>query len=130
MKQNQVSSAFEKEWIKIFAKTISKKELKMYVTSPGNYIWHVFSWNLLPKCSYLVGDEARKAFDAEDKTNARYYEPWPDNTPHEPQYDSPSAGELDMLLECYVLSSDKKWTYIKTHEDNLCGPYFYKLSNE
>lgn len=129
MKQ-RVYSSFEKVWLRIFAKTADKKGLKKHVLSPCNYIWHVFSWELLPKGSFLEGNEARKAFDKEDKTNARYYEPFPNNGPHNPTYDSPSAAELDALSECYVISSNNQWTYIKTHEDDLCGPYFYKLTEE
>ena len=125
-----ISSTFEKEWLKVFAKTINKNELDKYVTHQGNYIWHIFSWKLLPEGSFLAGNEARKAFDEENKTNARYYEPWPDNGQHNPEYNSPSSKELDLLRECYVISSDKKWTYIKTHEGDFHGPYFYKLGKK
>ncbi len=122
-------STFEKEWLEIFAKGINKKDFDKYVIGTGNLIWHIFSWELLPG-SFLTGNEARKAFDKENKTNARYYEPWADDGQHDPEYNSPSAKELDLLCECYVISSDKKWTYIKTHEGDLCGPYFYKLTKE
>lgn len=121
-------SPFEKRWMKVFAAGIAKKDIKQYVTSTGNYIWHVFSWELLPVDSFVIGDEARKAFNAQDKTNARYYEPWPVDGPHEPAYQSPTAAELDDLTECYVVAADESWTYIKTHENGLCGPYFYKPS--
>jgi len=69
-------SKFEKEWLKIFADGINKKELNEHVLSSGNYIWHIFSWHLIPNNAYLIGDEARKAFDAIDKTDAIYFEPW------------------------------------------------------
>lgn len=36
-----------------------------------------------------------------------------------------SAEEIESFTECYVVSKDKTWTFIKTHED-MCGPYFYK----
>lgn len=119
-------SAFEKRWLKLFASEISDKDLERYVVSYGNFIWHVFSWELKPQGSYLLGDAAREAFDRADKSGARYFEPFPGDGPHEPSYDSPSAAELDGLSECYVISIDESWTYIKTHEGDLCGPYFYK----
>lgn len=119
-------SDFEKRWLKLFASEISEKDIEKYVVSYGNYIWHVFSWELKPKGSCLVGDAAQEAFDRADKSGARYYEPFPENGEHEPSYDSPSAAELDELIECYALSADESWTYIKTHEGDLCGPYFYK----
>jgi len=126
---NNHKSKFEKEWIKIFADGIDKKEIKEHVLSNG-YIWHIFSWELLPNDLYLIGDEARKAFDAQDKTNAIYFEPWLGRKEDKPISDLPLAIELDSRLECYVMSSDKTWTYIKTHEYDSCGPYFYKLSKE
>lgn len=120
-------SDFEKEWIKIFAKGISKKELKEHVLSNGNFIWHVFSWKLIPDNTYLVGNEARIAFDEQDKTNAIYFEPYLGRKEDKPIGELPLAKDLDERLECYVVSSDKTWTYIKTHEYDSCGPYFYNL---
>ena len=36
------------------------------------------------------------------------------------------AKALDDQHEIYVVSKDFTWTYIKTHEHDLCGPYFMK----
>lgn len=42
-----------------------------------------------------------------------------------PCYDT--AEKIDKeLSEFYVVSKDYSWTYIKTHEGDLCGPYFLK----
>ena len=42
--------------------------------------------------------------------------------------DSVTAAEIDShYKEYYVVASDDSWTYIRTHEDGLCGPYFLKL---
>ena len=54
---------FEKKWMSSFANGIDKKAIQKYVVSTGNYIWHIFSWKLLPQGSYLVGDAARKAYN-------------------------------------------------------------------
>jgi len=27
----------------------------------------------------------------------------------------------------YVVAKDYSWTYIKTHENDLCGPYFMRI---
>lgn len=118
-------SPFEKRWMKIFAADISKQDIQRYVMN--RYIWHVFSWKLKPEGSFLSGNEARQAYDAEEKNGAQYYESWPTKGPYEFQSDFPSAAELDKLIECYVISSDAKWTYIKTNEGDPLGPYFYKL---
>lgn len=118
-------STFEKNWLKRFAADVPKQALQQHVTAHGCFIWHIFSWKLKPNGSYLVGNAARKTFDAEDKTGAQYFQPF--GAPHELQLTSPTAAELDGLNECYAVSADKTWTYIKTHEGDLCGPYFCKL---
>jgi len=123
-------SEFEKEWIKIFCNGIDENELKEHVLSDGNFIWHIFSWQLIPNNTFLEGEEAREAFDAQDKTNAIYFEPWLGRKEDKPIGNLPLAKDLDLRLECYVMSIDKTWTYIKTHEYDSCGPYFYKLSNK
>jgi len=120
-------SDFEKEWLAVFAKGLDPRKMESCVLSAGNYIWHVFSFEMIPRGTYLVGDEARKAFDSQDKTHAKYYEPWPGLKERKPVLDSPTAEELENHIECYVVSRDKTWTYIKTHECDCCGPYFYKL---
>ena len=41
-----------------------------------------------------------------------------------------SAERIDeQFVEFYVISNDYSWTYIKTHEGDLCGPYFLKVEN-
>ncbi len=113
-------------WLKQFAQGISKKELEKYVVSTGNYLWHIFSWNLLDEKAFLTGNNARKAFDLADKHNAVYIEWFEDD---ETKILSPTfknANSLDKMTEVYVVASDFSWTYIKTHEC-MCGPYFMQL---
>ena len=62
---------FYSEWLKHFANGISNEDLQRYVVTTGNLLWHVFSWKLLPEETYLVGDEARRAYDAADKKDAK-----------------------------------------------------------
>ena len=116
-------SPFEKQWMALFAADIPREVVQRYVHDTGNYIWHVFSFELKPRDSFAEKEEAKRLFDAQDKRGASYYEPWPKNGEHEPQYDSPSADDLEELTECYVIAVDKSWTYILTHEDGILGPY-------
>ena len=120
-------SAFEKEWMRTFAGGIPKEDISRFVVGTGNLIWHVFSWELLPEDAYLTGDPARAAFDAEDKTGAAYMEPFEDKKTalHLPPEELTSAL-LDERTECYVTAKDGAWTYIKTHEGDPLGPYFYR----
>lgn len=118
--------SFEEKWLYHFAKGISKEKLEKYVIDNGNYIWHIFSWELIEKEKYLVGEEARKYFDFVDKNDSVYYEPFEKNNIKEltSQMDS---EYIDKFYEIYIVSDDWSWTYIKTHEGDNCGPYFYKI---
>ena len=115
---------FEKCWLESFAASVSKENIKKYVVSTGNYIWHVFSWKLLPEETYLIGDRARDAYDVADKNDAVYIEPFGEGNIKALEREYESAASLDALTEVYVASKDFSWTYIKTHENDLCGPYF------
>ena len=68
MTKNEFYSA----WLSHFANGISKENIEKYVVSTGNYLWHVFSWELLDKKVFLTGNSARKAYDKIDKHNALY----------------------------------------------------------
>lgn len=119
-------SDFEKEWLRVFAGCVSQEDIDHYVVDYGNYIWHVFSWELLDENSYLVGDAARAAFDAENKSDAIWYEPFEDAQNTDLRPEQFSAAMLDEWTECYVMSKDRSWSYIVTHEGDLCGPYFIR----
>ena len=58
---------FYNKWIEVFASDIPKKDIQKYVKSTGNYIWHIFSWELLKEDQYLIEDEAKEAYDKIDK---------------------------------------------------------------
>ncbi len=121
-------TAFKKRWLKTFAPDIPAKDIKKYVVSTGNYIWHVFSWKLLPDGAYLVGDAARAAYDQADKRGAMYIEPFGKGTTKSITWELHKASALDTMTEVYVVAADDSWTYIKTHENDWCGPYFYRKS--
>ena len=120
-------SEFYKKWLNAFASDIPDSDIKKYVVSTGDYIWHIFSWELLDEDEYLKGEEAKKAYDKEDKSDAIYIEWFENDETKDITWELSSAKALDKLVEVYVVSKDFSWTYIKTHEGNLCGPYFMKL---
>ena len=114
------------KWLEHFSKGISKRDLKKYVVSTGNLLWHVFSWELLKENKFLEGDQAKAAYDKIDKRGAIYIEWFEDEKTHDITWDMNTATDLDKKVEVYVVASDFSWTYIKTHE-SMCGPYFMKL---
>ena len=119
------------KWLKAFAKDVPHELLRAHVYEYGNYLWHIFSWELV-EC--LSGDEARAAFDAQEYDCALSFR-------------SGYSGEDDFLLEdisetgkvfshqlediqdVYITASDFSWTYVHTHE-GMCGPYFLKINEK
>jgi len=126
-KFSMTKQKFTNQWLRHFASDVPKKELEKYVTSEGNFLWHVFSWKLIPDGKYLSGDEAKRAYDEVDKNGAIYVDWFKGGfNCMTPEFDS--AESLEEMIEVYVTAADFSWTYIKTHED-MCGPYFMKTSD-
>ncbi len=122
---------FEEKWLTAFAEGIPKKQMEKHVTSRGNHIWHLFSWKLLPEGSYLTGDDARAAYNYlshHERETALFIEPFGKKHPEtfSMTWQESGAYHLDKRIEIFVADEDFSWTYIKTHENDLCGPYFYR----
>ena len=128
-KFSMTKQKFINQWLRHFAPNLSENQFETYVKD--QFIWHVFSWKLIKFNGLLTGDDARQAFDQTEKTNCICCDMFnghgvTDNL--SPQFDT--AEKIDAeLTEFYVVSQDYSWTYIKTHESDLCGPYFYKKNN-
>lgn len=120
---------FINQWLRHFAKGIKQDELAKYVS--GQYIWHIFSWKLLDRNRYLSGDAARSAYDSIDKSNCIFCESFGRRGKGVTDVMSDeycSAKSIDsQVTELYVVAKDFSWTYIKTHENDFCGPYFMKV---
>ena len=119
---------FKNQWLRHFAKDVDKRDIEEHVK--GQFIWHVFSWEHIQNENLFVGDDARRAFDAADKSEVICCDGYggegvKDRLPA--RYNT--AEKIDKwTVEFYVVAKDYSWTYIKTHECDLCGPYFYKIT--
>ena len=120
---------FKNQWLRHFAPAVDKKDIEKYVADCGGYVWHVFSFELIDKTLFLVGDVAREAYDLADKTNCIFCDMFgPSGVTNKVVAEYSSAMSIDSsVTELYVVSEDFSWTYIKTHENGLCGPYFMKI---
>ena len=118
--------AYKKRWLKHFAASVSQSDAEEYVLGEENLLWHVFSCELLPKDAYLEGDAARQAYDQACKDGAVCIRPFGKAETRPLPRELMCASALDALVEVYVSAADFSWTYIITHEDDLCGPYFCK----
>ena len=117
---------FINQWLRHFAQGINKNQYEKYVKD--QYIWHVFSWELIKPDGLLTGDAARRAYNQAMKTDCIFCDMYNNSGVTDKvsaQYDT--AEKIDAeLMEFYVVAKDYSWTYIKTHEGDLCGPYFFK----
>lgn len=122
---HMTKDAFFNKWLDAFAKDISDESIQRYVTSTGNYLWHIFSWELVDSGAYLTGNAAGAAYDQADKQGALYMDWFESDHTKLVADDLCAADAWTSFVEVYVVGKDFAWTYIKTHEEDLCGPYFY-----
>ena len=113
-------------WLDAFAAGVPEEMLRDHVLKSCNHLWHTFTWG---ERECLEGEEAKRAFDALDYTEAICFENGYSS------YDFPridnvrtvgkmTAAELDAYSDIYLTAPDFSWTYVHTHEDPFCGPYF------
>ena len=125
-KFSMTKQKFINQWLRHFAQGINKSQYEKYVKD--QYIWHVFSWELIKPDGLLIGDAARQAYNDAMKTECIFCDMYNNSDVTDklsPQYDT--AEKIDEnLTEFYVVAKDYSWTYIKTHECDLCGPYFLR----
>ncbi len=115
-------------WLDAFASTIPEDMLRGHVLKSCNHLWHTFTWG---ERECLEGEEAKRAFDALDYTEAICFEggyssfdfPRIDNVR---KVGKMTAADLNKHSDIYITAPDFSWTYVHTHEDPFCGPYFCK----
>ncbi len=119
---------FIKAWIEHFAPSNLTRKQRKFLKS---YIWHLFSFEMIPKENFLVGEEACKAYDQEDKIGAiASFESCFDKRETEIlKEEYYLAKEVVDFQELYIVAKDWTWTFISTHENFFygLGPYFFKL---
>lgn len=110
------------KWLCVFGKGVAPTLIEEHVTSYGNLLWHLFTWGNVP-C--LMNDEARKAFDELEYTQAiRFYDGYASNIEGICVVDKLTAKSIDkdQNSDVYIVAKDFSWTYVRTHEAGL-GPY-------
>lgn len=113
------------QWLQAFAASVSEDNLSKYVARDRNFLWHIFSWELVP-C--LKEDAARKAFDALEYDRAirfhfGYYRNGTFSITDISFTGKLCSADLDDSEDIYITAPDFSWTYVHTHE-SYCGPYF------
>ena len=119
--------ALMEKWLFTFGKGVDKKKMEEHVTSYGNHLWHLFTWGEVP-C--LKGEDAREAFDALQYEEAiRFYDGYAGHIEKASVIEkiTAKAVDKDKASDVYIVAKDFSWTYVRTHEEGWCGPYFCKL---
>ena len=122
-------TAFEQTWLSTFAPQVTAAQREACYLS--QYLWHLFSYRLLREGRFLEGEAARAAYDAADKEGAFVICLWNGDGESAPL---PArlhrAKALERRPESYVVGRDWRWTYVSTHENGHCGPYFLLRDRE
>ena len=128
VKYNEMSEdELIKKWLKVFGKNVDKKLVEEHVTSYGNHLWHLFTWGEVP-C--LQGEDAKQAFDELEYEEAiRLYDGYANHIEKVCVINKVSAKAVDKdkASDVYIVAKDFSWTYVRTHEEGWCGPYFCKM---
>ena len=128
VKYNEMSEEeLIKKWLIVFGRNVDKKLLDEHVTSYGNLLWHLFTWGEGP-C--LRGEDAKRAFDKLEYEEAiRFYDGYANHIEKVCVINKVSAKyvDKDKASEVYIVAKDFSWTYVRTHEEGVCGPYFCRL---
>ena len=116
-------------WLDAFADDVPEAELGKHVLSQAegcNYLWHVFSFKLVP-C--LEGDEAFAALQEAEWKDVYLFDEglWGGNPVIQPVEGPVDRAFFEDKQDVYLVNKDFTWTYVHTHEAN-CGPYFCKLT--
>ena len=118
---------FKSMFIKEYASEVPEDKLYKYVISNGNYIWHLFSWELLSADKYLEGEEAKKAYDLCDKSHAIVFAETTKEKFFKITDIYKTSKDIEEQGEVYVFAEDFSWVYINTHEESIgLGPYFIR----
>lgn len=115
------------KWISAFGENVNPEIIQNHVTAEYNYLWHLFTWGNVP-C--FEADEARKAFDELEYTEAiRFYDGRSNQIDDVSVVGKISAKEMDEDdgSDVYMVAKDFSWTYVRTHEREMCGPYLCVL---
>ena len=108
-------------WLDAFADGVDEVELGKHVLSKGSYLWHLFSYDLVP---HLTGEAAAAAIP-DGECWLFYMEYPPMGLAHVRTVTREEVPSLPEELDWYLVDKDFTWTYAHTHEAD-CGPYFCK----
>ncbi len=106
-------------WTDAFAPEVNSVTLGQKVLSEGNFLWHLFSWELR---EHMGGPAARAALPSE--ACYLFYGEGQEEVFARPVTAAEASQLADSLEgDWYLVDEGFTWTYAHTHEESL-GPYF------
>lgn len=114
-----------KRWEDEFVQHLSEEEKEaIYLHNDGGlcgYLWHVFSYE---KRDCLQEDKADLALNREPKGSCFVFYQHSDEAFILENAKVVIASDFLEEEDVYVVDKEFNWTYVRTHETGLCGPYF------
>lgn len=108
------------KWEKAFANHMSDKEKKSIYLYDG-FLWHIFSFE---KKACSNEEQANRDFNSESKSFCYVFYQLSDDALIIENGSLITADDFENGQDIYIVDKGFNWTYVKTHETGLCGPYF------
>lgn len=112
------------KWLNAFGDNADPAFLDEHVLSLGNLLWHIFSYE---RSCCLKEDDARAAFDGLEYDEAiRFESGYAGRIKNVSVTKRLTSRQLDDAKndDIYIVAKDFSWTYVRTHERGMCGPFF------
>lgn len=106
-----------KRWLESFAKDVDTTDIFI-----DNFLWHLFSYE---RVKAVEGDEAKDKLKAIPKKSLYIFLNDRNIAYRLENAEKFSVEDIRFYQDVYVVDEDFTWTYVSTHENGLCGPYFY-----
>ncbi|KUO64487.1 MAG: hypothetical protein APF84_10355 [Gracilibacter sp. BRH_c7a] len=124
-REENMTETLRQRWKQAFLQGVDVENIYL-----DQCLWHVFSYNRLKS---LTGEEASARLDSVGSStlyvfldNARIN--GPDICYRLENAASFSHKMLSCYKDVYVMDENFSWTYVRTHEERSCGPYFYHVN--
>jgi hypothetical protein len=122
----QEVECFKLEWFDKFVPVDKREEARKCYCFDNDgccgYLWHVFSYEILNCHTKYVANEQ---FDNTEKHEAILLLNIDETAYRIKDTSKLTAKDFEILYDAILTDCDFNWTYVKTHEELQCGPYFF-----
>jgi hypothetical protein len=121
--EEKSAEKLREKWINSFLQDVDTNNI--YI---DQFLWHVFSFERL---NAKTGADAKDCLDKAGSNTLYVFLNDAKMYGKDICYRIENAATFNHeMIQCYsdvyITNEDFTWTYVRTHEDGHCGPYFYK----